>query len=110
MAWLVQEKRNTEVSQEKAAEWKKQCDDHEDVVRMLRLDLHEKTVEIGRIHDQFLRQLNQAEAEKQQKTVEFGRIHDQCLQQFAEADTENKQMKIVIAKLEAERERLLELQ
>jgi hypothetical protein len=32
------------------------------------------------------------------------------LQQFAEADTENKQMKIVIAKLAAERERLLELQ
>ena len=107
---LVQEKRNTEVSQEKAAEWKKQCDEHADLVRKLRLDLQQKTVELGRIHDQFLRQLNQAEAEKQQKTVEFGRIHDQCLLQLNETDTENKQMKIVIAKLAAERERLLELQ
>ena len=82
---LVQEKRNTEVSQEKAAEWRKQCDEHADLVRKLRLDL-------------------------QQKTVELGRIHDQCLLQLNETDTENKQMKTVIAKLAAERERLLELQ
>ena len=62
-ATVSQEKRNAEERQDKAAELRKQCDEHEAAARALRMEIHQKTLQFDRIQNQGMRQQSEGEIE-----------------------------------------------
>ena len=67
---LAEEKRNAEVSKNKAAELKIQCEEHEASLRTMRLELHQRTLEFDRIRDQSLWTQSEGEVEAKRMLVQ----------------------------------------
>lgn len=66
----AQEKQHTEGYKDQAVQLQRQCDWHETTLRTLRVEMHQKSLQFDRIHDQSMRKHSEGEMESKRELLQ----------------------------------------